>query len=323
MKIKTTLAAMAAVLCLGAAHAAPSKPECIAPAKPGGGFDLTCKLAQSGLTGGNLLSEPMRVTYMPGGIGAVAYNTVIAQRPDEGGTIVAFSGGSILNLAIGKFGKFTEKDVKWLAAVGTDYGAIIVRADSPYKTLKDLIEATRTDPTKVVFGAGGSVGSQDWMKSALIAKEAGVNYKKMRYVAFEGGGEALTALLGGHVQAYSGDASEVGAYLKSGKVRVLAVLAPERLPGELASIPTAKEQGYPVEWEIIRGFYVGPKVSDADYKWWVTSFDKMLGSPEFAKLRDERGLFPFSLTGDKLNSYIQKNVKRYADLAKEFGLGAQ
>jgi len=323
MKIKTTLAAMAAILCLGAAHAAPAKPECIAPAKPGGGFDLTCKLAQSGLSGGNYLTEPMRVSYMPGGIGAVAYNTVIAQRPDEGGTIVAFSGGSLLNLAIGKFGKYTEKDVKWLAAVGADYGAIIVRADSPYQTLKDLIEATRNDPAKVVFGAGGSVGSQDWMKSALVAKEAGVNFKKMRYVAFEGGGEALTALLGGHVQAYSGDASEVGAYLKGGKVRVLAVLAPERLTGELASIPTAKEQGYPVEWEIIRGFYVGPKVSDADYKWWVASFDKMLASPDFAKLRNERGLFPFALTGDKLSSYIQKNVKRYADLAKEFGLGAQ
>ena len=323
MKIKTTLAAMAAILCLGAAHAAPAKPECIAPAKPGGGFDLTCKLAQSGLSGGNYLTEPMRVSYMPGGIGAVAYNTVIAQRPDEGGTIVAFSGGSLLNLAIGKFGKYTEKDVKWLAAVGADYGAIIVRADSPYQTLKDLIEATRNDPAKVVFGAGGSVGSQDWMKSALVAKEAGVNFKKMCYVAFEGGGEALTALLGGHVQAYSGDASEVGPYLKSGKVRVLAILAPERLTGELASIPTAKEQGYPVEWEIIRGFYVGPKVSDADYKWWVASFDKMLASPDFAKLRNERGLFPFALTGDKLSSYIQKNVKRYADLAKEFGLGAQ
>ncbi|MBI1905545.1 MAG: tripartite tricarboxylate transporter substrate binding protein [Rhodocyclales bacterium] len=323
MKITNTLTAMAAILCFGAAQAAPGKPECIAPAKPGGGFDLTCKLVQSGLSDGNYLSAPMRVTYMPGGIGAVAYNTVIAQRPDEGGTIVAFSGGSLLNLAIGKFGKYTAKDVRWLAAVGADYGAIIVRADAPYQTLKDLIEATRSDPTQVVFGAGGSVGSQDWMKSALVAREAGVNYKQMRYVAFEGGGEAITALLGGHVHAYSGDASEVGPYLKSGKVRVLAVLAPERLPGELAAIPTATEQGYPVEWAIIRGYYLGPKVTDDDYKWWVTTFDKMLNSPEFAKLRGERGLFPFALTGDKLTDYIDQNVKRYADLSREFGLVGQ
>src|SRR5690606_9046474 len=117
-----------------------------------------------------------------------------------------------------------------------DYGAIIVRADSPFQSLKDLIEATRANPGKVVYGADGSVGSQDWMKSALIAREASVDPKSMRYVAFEGGGEAMTALMGGHVQVYSGDASEVAAHLKGGRVRVLAVLAPERLPGELAAI---------------------------------------------------------------------------------------
>jgi len=320
---KHTLAALAATLAFGAAQAAPAKPECIAPAKPGGGFDLTCKLVQSALQEGKHLDAPMRITYMPGGIGAVAYNTVIANRPAEGGTIVAFSGGSILNLALGKFGKYTEQDVKWVAAVGVDYGAVIVRADAPYQNLKDLIEATRANPGKVVYGAGGSVGSQDWMKSALIAREAGVNYKSMRYVAFEGGGEAITALMGGHVQAYTGDASEVAAHLKGGRVRVLAVLAPERLPGELAAIPTAIEQGYKVDWTIARGYYVGPKVADADYRWWIASFDKMLASPEFDKLRTERGLFPFNLTGDKLAQYVSQEVKRYNELAREFGLVGQ
>ena len=320
---KHTLAALAATLAFGAAQAAPTKPECIAPAKPGGGFDLTCKLVQSALQEGKHLDAPMRITYMPGGIGAVAYNTVIANRPAEGGTIVAFSGGSILNLALGKFGKYTEQDVKWVAAVGVDYGAVIVRADAPYQNLKDLIEATRANPGKVVYGAGGSVGSQDWMKSALIAREAGVNYKSMRYVAFEGGGEAITALMGGHVQAYTGDASEVAAHLKGGRVRVLAVLAPERLPGELAAIPTAIEQGYKVDWTIARGYYVGPKVADADYRWWIASFDKMLASPEFDKLRTERGLFPFNLTGDKLAQYVSQEVKRYNELAREFGLVGQ
>ena len=260
---------------------------------------------------------------MPGGIGAVAYNTVIANRPAEGGTVVAFSGGSFLNLAIGKFGKYTEKDVKWVAAVGADYGAVIVKADSPYQSLKDLIETTRANPGKVIYGSGGSVGSQDWMKSALIAKQAGVNYKDMRYVAFEGGGEAMTALMGGHVHAYTGDASEVAAHLKGGRVRVLAVLAPERLPGELAAIPTAIEQGYNVDWTIARGYYMGPKVAAADRQWWTATFDKMLAAPEFDRLRQERGLFPFALTGQALDDYVSKEVQRYAALAREFGLLAQ
>jgi len=315
--------ALLSVLFCGSVLAAPDKVECIAPAKPGGGFDLTCKLGQAGLQQGNFLNAPLRITYMPGGIGAVAYNTVIAQRPDEAGTIVAFSGGSLLNLAVGKFGRYTVNDVKWLAGIGADYGAVSVRADSPYKSLKDLIEALKVDPTKVVMGAGGSVGSQDWMKSALVAKTAGVNYKNMRYVAFEGGGEALTALLGGHVQAYFGDASEVGEYVKSNKVRVLAVFSAERLPGLLANVPTAKEQGYDVQWPIIRGYYVGPKVAAADYQWWVTTFDKMLASPEFAKQREAMGLFPFNLTGDKLDAYVKEQVKRYGELAAEFGLVAK
>ncbi len=321
--IKKTLFAVAATVAMGAAQAAPDKTECIAPAKPGGGFDLTCKLAQGGLQNGGFIDSPMRVTYMPGGIGAVAYNTVIAQRPDEPGTIVAFSGGSLLNLAIGKFGRYTVDDVRWVGTAGADYGAIIVRADSEFKDLKDLMAALKADPTTVVFGAGGSVGSQDWMKSALVAKAAGVDFKSMRYVAFEGGGEAMTALQGGHVQVYSGDASEMAAHMKGDRVRVLGVLSDERLPGALSEVPTAKEQGFDVQWPIIRGFYVGPKVSDADYQWWVETFNKMLESEEFAKLREAQGLFPFNKTGAELDAYVKERVKHYGELAAEFGMVAQ
>lgn len=320
--LKKTLFVLAAAVSCSVAFAAPEKAECIAPAKPGGGFDLTCKLGQAAMQSGNYLSSPMRITYMPGGIGAVAYNAVIDQRPAEAGTIVAYSGGSLLNLAIGKFGRYNVNDVKWLAAIGADYGAVSVRADSPIKSFKELIDLLKVDPTKVVMAAGGSVGSQDWMKSAIVAKAAGVNYKNMRYVAFEGGGEALTALLGGHVQAYFGDASEVGEYLKAGKVRVLAVFAADRLPGEMNKIPTAKEQGYDVQWPIIRGFYMGPKVAEADYKWWQGTFDKVMATPEFAKQREAQGLFPFAMTGPKLDAYIKERVKHYGELATEFGLVA-
>ena len=230
------------------AHAAGplEKTECIAPAKPGGGFDLTCKLVQSGLHNGKFIADPMRVTYMPGGIGAVAYNAIVAQRPDQANTIVAFSSGSLLNLAQGKFGRYNENDVRWLAAIGTDYGAITVAADSPYKTLKDVLAAVKADPTKVVFGAGGTVGSQDWMKAALSARSAGVDPRAMRFVAFEGGGEALTALQGGHIHVFAGDAAEAQQQLKAGsKIRILAVMSDKRLPGELANVPTAKEAGLP------------------------------------------------------------------------------
>ena len=318
----STLLATSLAFTLTTAHAAeaPSRPECIAPAKPGGGFDLTCKLIQVSLQETGALEKPMRVTYMPGGVGAVAYNAIVAQRPGEPGTVVAFSGGSLLNLSQGKFGRYNVDDVRWLASVGTDYGMIAVRADSPWKTLGDLMKALEKDPNSVVFGAGASIGSQDWMKTALLAQKAGVAPHKMRYVAFEGGGEPVTALMGNHVQAVSGDLSEMVPYLTGNKLRVLAVFANERLPGQLAQVPTAKEQGYDLVWPIIRGFYVGPKVSDADYQWWVQTFEKLQQTGEFKKQRDLRGLFEFNLTGKALDEYVKNQVNDYREKAKAFGL---
>lgn len=298
----------------------PSRTECIAPAKPGGGFDLTCKLIQVSLQETGVLEKPMRVTYMPGGVGAVAYNAIVAQRPAEAGTVVAFSGGSLLNLSQGKFGRYGVDDVRWLASVGTDYGMIAVRADSPWKDLKSLLAAMEKDPNSVVIGAGASIGSQDWMKTALLAKKANVDPHKMRYVAFEGGGEPVTALMGNHVQAVSGDLSEMVPYINGDKLRVLAVFANERLPGELAQIPTAKEQGYDLVWPIIRGFYVGPKVSDAEYQWWVDTFNKLQQTDDFKKQRDLRGLFEFNMSGKELDEYVKKQVTDYREQAKAFGL---
>ncbi|HEY2452494.1 MAG TPA: tripartite tricarboxylate transporter substrate binding protein [Scandinavium sp.] len=299
---------------------APSRTECIAPAKPGGGFDLTCKLIQVSLLETKAIEKPMRVTYMPGGVGAVAYNAIVAQRPGEAGTVVAFSGGSLLNLSQGKFGRYNVDDVRWLASIGTDYGMIAVRNDSPWKTLKDLLTAMEKDPNQVVIGAGASIGSQDWMKAAKLAQQANVDPHKMRYVAFEGGGEPVTALMGNHVQAVSGDLSEMVPYLQGDKIRVLAVFSAERLPGQLADVPTAKEQGYDLVWPIIRGFYVGPKVSDAEYTWWVDTFQALQQTEEFKKQRDLRGLFEFNMSGKELDGYVKKQVSYYREEAKSFGL---
>lgn len=319
--IRTLLATTLLAMSVSSAFAAaPDRTECIAPAKPGGGFDLTCKLLQVSMQETGQITTPMRVTYMPGGVGAVAYNAIIAQRPAEAGTVVAYSGGSLLNLSQGKFGRYTVDDVKWLAAIGTDYGMVAVRNDAPWQNLGELMDAMKKDPTKVVVGAGASIGSQDWMKTALLAREGGIDPRKMRYVAFEGGGEPVTALLGNHIQVVSGDMSEMVPHLQSGKLRVLAVMADQRLPGELAQVPTAKEQGFNVSWPIIRGYYLGPKVSDADYQWWEAAFKKLVTTKEFQQQRDMRGLFEFNLFGSELDSYVKKQVADYREQAKSFGL---
>lgn len=299
----------------------PNRPECIAPAQPGGGFDLTCRIAVNSFQNSDLLKNPMRTVYMPGGIGAVAYNNIVAQRRNDPNAIVAFSGGSLLNLAQGKFGRYGVDDVRWLASVGADYGALMVRQDSPYKNLDDLIQALKADPSKVVFGAGGSVGSQDWMVVALTAKAAEVDYKKIRFVAFEGGGEAATALTGNHVQVLSTGAAEtIGAIEGGSDMRVLAVFSEDRLPGVLEDVPTAKELGYDIVWSIVRGFYVGPDVSDEQYDWWVNAFNQLYKTETFKEIQKQQGLFPHDVAGKELDDYVKERVKEYAELAESFGL---
>jgi len=323
MTIRALLFTLAMTLAAQAGANPPRASECVVPAKPGGGMDLTCKLARKGLepVAKQVQVNPaLRITYLPGGIGAVAWSSVLSQRRAEPDTLVAFSGGSLLNLAQGKYGKASAADVRWVAAVGADYGMVAVREDSPYKTLRELLDAIRRNPGAISIGAGGTVGSQDWLKMSILMRQAGGEPKSLRLVAFEGGGESFTALLGGYVQAVSGDVSEAALYVPTGKIRVLAVLADKRLPGPLAHVPTAREQGFALDWPIIRGLYMGPNVPDKDYRKWVAAFEKMMAQPSFEQLRAAHGLYPFAMTGDALTGYVKNTVEEYGRQAKELGL---
>ncbi|MDH2327999.1 tripartite tricarboxylate transporter substrate-binding protein [Cereibacter sp. SYSU M97828] len=315
------LAGTAVLLSATFVSAQPDRPECIAPAQPGGGFDITCKLAQAALTEAEVLPSPLRVSYMPGGIGAVAYSTIVGQRPDEPGTVVAFSAGSLLNLAQGKFGAHDADDVRWVASIGTDYGAVVVPADSEWTSLSQMMDAIKADAGSVILGAGGTIGSQDWMKAALTARAAGIDHKTMRFVAFEGGGDCATALQGGHVQACMNDVGDSQAAIDGGApLKLLAIFAPERLPGKLSEVATAKEQGFDIQWPIVRGFYVGPEVSDEDYQWWADAFRTAMEAPGYAALLESRNLLPLPMTGDELDAFVKKSVEDYRTLATEFEL---
>ncbi|MDQ0346823.1 Bug family tripartite tricarboxylate transporter substrate binding protein [Ancylobacter vacuolatus] len=317
---KFALAGLVSALLAGGAVALPQKTECLAGAKPGGGFDVTCRLAANSLLAAKLIEQPMVVTYMEGGVGAIAYNHVVGKRAADPSLIVAASTGSALLLAQGKFGSHDENAVRWIGALGADYGVIVVSADSPYKTLKELSDAYGANPASFPIGGGGAVGSQDWMKAALIAKGAGQDPKKMRYVALEGGGAVLTSLEGGHIKIGAGDASEMVKHHLAGKVRILAVMSPERLTGDLANIPTTREQGYDFDWVIWRGYYTGAKVSDADYAAWTDAFGKLVQTPEFKAELAARGLFPYTLIGPAFDAKVKSDVLRFKTLAKEAGL---
>lgn len=319
MTISTRFIVLLWLFIAGFAHAEPA-PRCIAPAKPGGGFDLTCALVAKGLALEKSQDAKMSTVYMPGGVGAVAYNTIIDQHASEPSTFTAFSSGSLLNLAQGKFGHHDEHAVRWLAAIGNDYAVISVPADSPFHTLGELMAEVKRKPTDVLFGTDATIGGQDWMRIASLARTAGINPDKLSYVVFEGGGEGMVAMLAAHVNAIASNLGEVSTQLESGSIRVLAVLSQERLPGKYHEIPTAREQGYDLTWPTMRGVYMGPDVDEKAFRYWQSRFQHMLADPSFDTLRENSGMFPLALTGDELTSTIQAQVEQYRKLAAEFGL---
>jgi putative tricarboxylic transport membrane protein len=195
-----------------------------------------------------------------------------------------------------------------------------VRADSPLHDLRDLIEAWRNAPESVVVSGGSAVGGQDHMKMLLLAREAAIDLRSIRYVPFDGGGEAMTALLGGFVHIAAADASEIMGQLKARTIRLLAVLAKERLAPPLDHVPTATELGYPVDWVVWRGFYGPPGISENDYADWLATLEAVATSEAWNERCGRLGLRPFFLSGSEFNDFVGSQVRTFRELSRELGL---
>lgn len=294
--------------------------ECVAPANAGGGWDLTCRTAGRVLDQLDLIPGSVRVTNLPGAGGAIGFAHTVAKRRGDASLIVAASPATTLRIAQGQFGDFTEDDVRWLAAVAADYGLLAVHPASPWTSLPALLDAWRADPAALVVGGGSAVGGQDHMKVLAVARAAGIDPLRIRYVPFDGGGEAITALLGRFIHVFSGDATEARAQVESGSIRAVAVLAPDRLAGTLRDVATAMEQGVDVDWLTWRGFYVPPGVPDSVYDHWVGRLRAMEASPEWARLRDERGLARMFEAGPGFERLVREQVAEYRALSRALGL---
>ena len=313
--------ALAAVLATPAGAFEPSGVECIAPANPGGGWDFTCRQVGRALQELGIVKEPVRVTNMAGGGGGVAFAYVVTKRNKDDNLLVAASTATVTRLAQGAYVDMRADMVRWIGTVGADYGVIAVAADSPIKTLGDLMEALKTRPQEVAIAGGSAFGGWDHLKVLIAAKAAGIeDVTRIKYVAYKGGGEAMTALLGGHVQAFSGDISETVGFIEAGQVRVLAVLAPERLPGKLADIPTAREQGGDAIGANWRGFYAPGGMSDEAYGFWVEAIRQVYQSELWQQVMAQSGLMPFALYGQELEAFVRQQSADIATLSREIGL---
>ncbi|HEX9858112.1 MAG TPA: tripartite tricarboxylate transporter substrate-binding protein [Paracoccaceae bacterium] len=298
-----------------------SKSECIAPAAPGGGWDFTCRQVGKTLQDLSLVPGTMQVTNLAGGGGGVAFAEVVNKRNADSELLIAASTATATRLAQGAYPGNTVDQVRWVGSVGTDYGIIAVAASSPVQSLTDLLDQVKADPKSVAFSGGSAVGGWDHLKVLITTRAAGIeDVRQIKYVAFDGGGEAVTQLLAGSVQAFTGDASEAKGFVDSGDIRVLAVLAPERMTGDFAEFPTAAEQGVDAIGANWRGFYIPGGASDEAYDFWVNALGTVYESAEWKTVMEQSGLAPLDLRGDEFNAFVVDSVNSINALSKEIGL---
>ncbi|MEJ2044912.1 MAG: tripartite tricarboxylate transporter substrate-binding protein [Reinekea sp.] len=297
------------------------KVDCIAPANPGGGWDFTCRSVGRTLEDLKLVPGAVQTTNMPGAGGGVAFAHVISKRNDDDKLLVAASTATTTRLAQGQFAGMDASMVKWVGALGADYGVIAVGKKSKYQTLNQLMDALKANPRNVKFSGGSANGGWDHLKVLIAAKAAGVqNLPKIPYLSYNNGGEAITQVVGGHVDAFTGDISEATGFWESGDLRILAVLAEERLPGKFNTIPTAREQGIDALGPNWRGFYM-PKDADADaQKYWVDAVEKLYGSKEWEAIMAQNGLIPFHPKANQFEAFVTKQVADIQQLSRDIGL---
>lgn len=300
------------------AHAqTPSGVRCIAPADPGGGWDFTCRSIAPILSELGLVDGQIRAQNMAGAGGGVAYANVATQERDNQDLIVAASTATSTRIAQGQFSGFDIDDVRWVAAVGADYGVIGVAPDSPHDSLSDLMDSWAADPSSLTVVGGSAVGGWDHLKVLLAAQAAGVdNVASIQYVSFSSGGQAIVEIMGGRADVFTGDVSEALPQIEAGNLKVLAVLSDERID-VMPDVPTAKEGGIDVVGANWRGFYVPAGVSDERYAYWADAFQQLEASDAFAELRAESGLAKFARFGDDMDAFVRQQAENIRTLSAQ------
>jgi len=285
------------------------------PANPGGGWDQTARSIELALKAAGLI-KGAQVTNVGGAGGAVGLPQFVNQWKGQGNALMV-AGMVMVGSLIANKSPVSMKQVVPVARLTGEFLVVVVPASSPHKTLKDLVAALKADPTKISW-AGGSAGGSDHILAGMIARAAGVDAKKVAYVAYSGGGPAQAALLGAQVTCGISGYGEFGEQIKAGKLRALAISADKRQPG--IDVPTIREQGLDVELFNWRGVFAPPGVNDAQRGAMIELMTKMNAAPAWKEqmvARDWTGIF---LAGDAYAKFLDEEIARIGGILKELGL---
>ena len=307
--------ALAAMTLVASSALAQQELKIIAPAGPGGGWDAAARSIQQVLTQTGL-AKTVQVVNVTGAGGTVGLAQFVNQAKGDPNQLLV-NGITMVGAILTNKAPVTLDQVTPIARLTGDPLVIVVPANSPIKSVKELADAVKADPAKVTW-AGGSAGGADHILAALFAKAAGSDPSKVNYIAFSGGGEALAAMLGGRVTAGISGYGEFESQIKAGKLRALAISSGKRLAS--ADVPTLKEQGMDVEVVNWRAIMAPPGIT-ADQKKAITeTVDKLVKSKEWAELIKQRGWEDFYLSGEPFAAFLKEEQVRVGDVLKSVGL---
>jgi putative tricarboxylic transport membrane protein len=283
---------------------------------PGGGFDLTARaVAQAGENAG--LVRTAQVSNVEGAGSTIALSKLANANGDA--DQLQLMGLGLVGGIVSNNSSKTLADTTPIARLTEESDIVVVPADSKYKTLEDFVAAWKANP-RIPVGSGSSPGGPDHLATVYTAKAAGIEPKQVNHVSFDGGGELLTATLGGQVDAAFTGVGEVTEQLEAGKLRALAVTAPERVPG--VDAPTLKEAGLDAEMLNWRGIVAPPGLSAEDRTALVAFARKLNASPEWKAELEKNGWTDAFQAGDEFETFVDTETQRVTATLDELGLGS-
>jgi putative tricarboxylic transport membrane protein len=302
MRRDTFLKSLAALAAAGAlpltAHAA-ANIKMMIPANPGGGWDTTGRALGKAMLDAKS-ADTVQYDNKGGAAGVIGLAQFVNASKGDANSLMMMGAVMLGGIITGKPQVGLDK-VTPIARLTSEYNVFVVPANSPFKTMKDVVEQMKKDPGSVTWG-GGSKGSTEHISASMLAGKVGVDPKKANYVAFRGGGEAIAAILGGNVKVGGSGYSEFAEYITAGKMRAIGVTSEKRLPG--INVPTMKEQGYDVVLGNWRGVYGAPGITAEQRAALTDIVVKATKSKAWAESLEKNNWTPAVLTGKQFDDFV-------------------
>jgi tripartite-type tricarboxylate transporter receptor subunit TctC len=296
--------------------------EFVVPAGTGGGADQMARFIQSVIAKNNLMKQGMVVVNKGGGAGAEGFLDVKNAKGDPHKIVITLSNLFTTPLATGV--PFSWKDFTPVRMMALDQFVLWVNAETPYKSAKDYVEATKkAGPGKMKMGGTGSK-QEDQILTVSLEKQTGT---KFTYIPYKGGGEVATQLVGKHVDSTVNNPIEAVAQWRGGNLRPLCVFDTQRMPYKekvtkdmsWGDIPTCKESGVDADYLMLRGIFMPGAVTPDQVKYYVDLLEKVRATPEWKKFMEEGAFNQTALTGKEFADWVAKAEKQHHDLMKEAG----